>query len=122
TPGCGRRGAYCGKVGRGGGRNPLPGSARVSSASVFRRRTDATMSKKNSLSKRKKQHEFDLQREKKAKEEQAKKLQAKKSKMKIDGSEKKKKGSSFKVGKKKVKTKLSALGKAKAAQAMELDN
>ncbi|EMS52425.1 hypothetical protein TRIUR3_02711 [Triticum urartu] len=60
--------------------------------------------------------------EKKAKEEQAKKLQAKKSKMKIDGSDKKKKGSSFKVGKKKVKTKLSALGKAKAAQAMELDN
>uniref|UniRef100_A0A453Q4M8 Uncharacterized protein n=1 Tax=Aegilops tauschii subsp. strangulata TaxID=200361 RepID=A0A453Q4M8_AEGTS len=42
--------------------------------------------------------------------------------LQIDGSEKKKKGSSFKVGKKKVKTKLSALGKAKAAQAMELDN
>ncbi|KQK01455.1 uncharacterized protein LOC100844076 [Brachypodium distachyon] len=78
------------------------------------------MSKKNSLSKRKKQHEFDLQREKQAKEDQAKKLQAKKSKMKIDGSDKKK-GSSFKVGKKKVKTKLSALAKAKAAQAMEVD-
>jgi hypothetical protein len=39
----------------------------------------------------------------------------------IDGSDKKKKGSSFKVGKKKVKTKLSALTKAKAAQAMEVD-
>lgn len=38
----------------------------------------------------------------------------------IDGSDKKK-GSSFKVGKKKVKTKLSALAKAKAAQAMEVD-
>jgi hypothetical protein len=40
----------------------------------------------------------------------------------IDGSDKKKKGAgSFKVGKKKLKTKLSALTKAKAAQAMEVD-
>ncbi|CAO2040133.1 unnamed protein product [Urochloa humidicola] len=77
------------------------------------------MSKKNNLAKRKKQYEFDLQREKEAREKQAKKLQAKKSKMKIDGGEKKRKGSQFKVGKKKVKTKLSALTKAKAAQAME---
>ncbi|KAL6912317.1 hypothetical protein ACP4OV_001122 [Aristida adscensionis] len=78
------------------------------------------MSKKNNLAKRKKQHEFDLQREKEAKEKQAKKLQAKKSKMKIDGGDKKRKGGKFKVGKK-VKTKLSALAKAKAAQAMEVD-
>jgi ribosomal protein L9 len=41
------------------------------------------MSKKNNLAKRKKQHEFDLQREKEAKEKLAKKLQAKKSKMKV---------------------------------------
>ncbi|KAM0904338.1 hypothetical protein ACQ4PT_018053 [Festuca glaucescens] len=79
------------------------------------------MSKKNNLATRRRAHEFDLQREKAAKEERAKKLQAKKSKMKIDGSDKKRKGSSFKVGKKKVKTKLSALTKAKAAQAMEVD-
>jgi cytochrome c biogenesis protein ResB len=78
------------------------------------------MSKKNNLAKRKKQHEFDLQREKEAKEKLAKKLQAKKSKMKIDG-DVKRKGGKFKVGKKKVKTKLSALTKAKAAQAMEVD-
>ncbi|KAG8072984.1 hypothetical protein GUJ93_ZPchr0006g44900 [Zizania palustris] len=78
------------------------------------------MSKKNNLGKRKKQHEFDLQREKEAKEKLAKKLQAKKSKMKIDGGMKRK-GGKFKVGKKKVKTKLSALAKAKAAQAMEVD-
>jgi hypothetical protein len=32
-----------------------------------------------------------------------------------------KKGDKFKVGTKKVKTKLSALAKAKAAQAMEVD-
>jgi len=79
------------------------------------------MSKKNNLAKRKKQYEFDLKREKEAKEKQAKKLQAKKSKMKIDGGENKRKGSQFKVGKKKVKTKLSALTKAKAEQAMEVD-
>lgn len=43
--------------------------------------------------------------------------------MKVDGGDKKqKKMSKFKVGKKKVKTKLTALAKAKAAQAMELDN
>uniref|UniRef100_I1P5Q9 Uncharacterized protein n=1 Tax=Oryza glaberrima TaxID=4538 RepID=I1P5Q9_ORYGL len=58
--------------------------------------------------------------EKEAKEKLAKKLQAKKSKMKIDG-DVKRKGGKFKVGKKKVKTKLSALTKAKAAQAMEVD-
>ena len=39
----------------------------------------------------------------------------------IDGGENKRKGSQFKVGKKKVKTKLSALTKAKAEQAMEVD-
>lgn len=39
----------------------------------------------------------------------------------IDGGEKKRKGGQFKVGKRKVKTKLSALTKAKAAQAMEVD-
>ncbi|KAJ3689144.1 hypothetical protein LUZ61_018308 [Rhynchospora tenuis] len=79
------------------------------------------MSKKNNLSKRKNQHEFDLRREKAEKEKREKKLQAKKTKMKIDGSEmKRKKGGKFKVGKK-VKTKLSALTKAKVAQAMEVD-
>lgn len=42
--------------------------------------------------------------------------------MKVDRSDKKKKGGSgFQVGKRKVKTKLTALTKAKAAQAMELD-
>ncbi|CAN6279546.1 unnamed protein product, partial [Urochloa humidicola] len=79
------------------------------------------MSKKNNLAKRKKQYEFDLKREKEAKEKQAKKLQAKKSKMKIDGGEKKRKVGQFRVGRKKVKTKLSALTKAKASQAMEVD-
>ncbi|XP_009396167.2 uncharacterized protein LOC135608990 [Musa acuminata AAA Group] len=81
------------------------------------------MSKKNNLAKRKKQHEFDLQREKEEKEKKAKKLQAKKSKMKVDGSDMKNKKSRgvFHVGRKKVKTKLSKLTKAKAAQAMELD-
>lgn len=40
----------------------------------------------------------------------------------VDGSDKKKKGGSgFQVGKRKVKTKLSALAKAKAEQAMEVD-
>lgn len=40
----------------------------------------------------------------------------------VDGNDKKKKGGSgFQVGKRKVKTKLTALAKAKAAQAMELD-
>jgi len=39
----------------------------------------------------------------------------------IDGGENKRKGSQFKVGKKKVKTKLSALTKTKAEQAMEVD-
>ncbi|KAI3870123.1 hypothetical protein MKX03_021596 [Papaver bracteatum] len=80
------------------------------------------MSKKNNLSRRKNQYEFDLRREKEEKEKKAKKLQAKKGKMKVDGSAKKKKGSSgFQVGKKKVKTKMTALNKAKAAQAMDLD-
>ncbi|XP_030541089.1 uncharacterized protein LOC115748661 [Rhodamnia argentea] len=79
------------------------------------------MSKKNSLSRRKKQYEFDLRREKAEKEKKAKKLQAKKNKMKVDGSSKKKGESGFQVGKRKVKTKLTALVNAKAAQAMELD-
>lgn len=41
----------------------------------------------------------------------------------MDGSEKKKKkgASGFSVGKKKLKTKLTPLAKAKAAQAMEVD-
>ncbi|KAI8027251.1 hypothetical protein LOK49_LG02G00375 [Camellia lanceoleosa] len=67
---------------------------------------------------------FIIPREKLEKENKAKKLQTKKNKMKVDGSDtkKKKKGTSgFQVGKRKVKTKLTALAKAKAAQAMELD-
>ncbi|XP_054785401.1 uncharacterized protein LOC129291875 [Prosopis cineraria] len=81
------------------------------------------MSKKNNLAKRKKQHVFDLQREKLEKEKKEKKLVAKKNKMKVDGSDKTKKraASGFQVGKRKVKTKLTAVAKAKAAQAMELD-
>lgn len=40
----------------------------------------------------------------------------------VDGSSSKKKGGSgFQVGKKKLKTKLTPLAKAKAAQAMEVD-
>ncbi|KAI3937684.1 hypothetical protein MKW98_028026 [Papaver atlanticum] len=63
--------------------------------------------------------EVDLRREKEAREKETKKLQAKKGKMKVDGSAKKKKGSSgFQVGKKKVETKMTALNKAKA---MNLD-
>ncbi|KAL9253046.1 hypothetical protein AKJ16_DCAP03627 [Drosera capensis] len=161
------------------------------------------MSKKNSLARRKRQHEFELRKEQQEREKKEKKLQAKKNKMKVDflisimvfcvvwvlsrsgiagelgnlglsrlgvigirnarmaqvcgnygfgmgcllkrvvmcpdngdidivefvancglvdGSEKKKKGRrKFQVGKKKVKTKLTALTKAKAAQAMEID-
>uniref|UniRef100_A0A2P2JI81 Uncharacterized protein n=1 Tax=Rhizophora mucronata TaxID=61149 RepID=A0A2P2JI81_RHIMU len=100
------------------------------------------MSKKNSLARRKKQYEFDLQSilgfsllelfvfiggknlgEKEQKEKNEKKLQAKKNKMKVDGSDKKgkKSASGFQVGKRKLKTKLTPLAKAKAAQAMELD-
>ncbi|KAI4355053.1 hypothetical protein L6164_003867 [Bauhinia variegata] len=79
------------------------------------------MSKKNNLTKRKNQHAFDLQREKGEREKREKKLQAKKNKMKVDGGTKKKGGSGFQVGKRKVKTKLTAVAKAKAAQAMELD-
>ncbi|EXC06832.1 hypothetical protein L484_017298 [Morus notabilis] len=106
------------------------------------------MSKKNNLAKRKRQHEFELQREKEEKEKKAKKLQAKKNKMKnwvvqmlmednlgtylvhvqvsdfdslVDGSGRKKSRSGFQVGKRKVKTKLTALAKAKAEQAMEVD-
>ncbi|XP_076906991.1 uncharacterized protein LOC143563311 [Bidens hawaiensis] len=82
------------------------------------------MSKKNNLTLRKKQHEFELRREKEEMEKKANKLQAKKNKMKVDGSaSKKKKGSGgFTVGKKKLKTRMTPLAKAKAAQAMELDN
>ncbi|KAK1265895.1 hypothetical protein QJS04_geneDACA000436 [Acorus gramineus] len=81
------------------------------------------MSKKNNLAKRKRLHEFELQREKQEKLKKEDKLQAKKSQMKIDGKNKmKKKGASgFPVGKRKLKTKLSNLAKAKAVQAMELD-
>lgn len=39
----------------------------------------------------------------------------------VDGSNKKKGGSRFQVGKKKLKTKLTQVAKAKAAQAMEVD-
>ncbi|KAK7349524.1 hypothetical protein VNO77_06960 [Canavalia gladiata] len=79
------------------------------------------MSKKNNLAKRKKQHEFDLRREKQEKEKKEKKLRTKKNKMKVDGSGKKKFEGGFQVGKRKVKTKLTAVAKAKVAQAMELD-
>ncbi|CAN7008003.1 unnamed protein product, partial [Brassica oleracea var. botrytis] len=79
------------------------------------------MSKKNNLAKREKQHEYNLQKEKELQDKKIKKLQANKNKMKVDGSGKKKKGG-FSVGKKKLKTKLTPASKAKAAQAMELDN
>ncbi|KAL8500023.1 hypothetical protein ACS0TY_019861 [Phlomoides rotata] len=82
------------------------------------------MSKKNDLGRRKRLHDFDLKREKEEKEKKEKKLQAKKNKMKVDGSSskrKKKGGSGFQVGKKRLKTKLTPLAKAKAAQAMEVD-
>ncbi|EOA28247.1 hypothetical protein CARUB_v10024440mg [Capsella rubella] len=79
------------------------------------------MSKKNNLAKRKKQHEYNLQKEKELQDKKIKKLHATKNKMKVDGSGKKKKGG-FCVGKKKLKTKLTPAAKAKAAQAMELDN
>ncbi|KAL8158617.1 hypothetical protein V2J09_000154 [Rumex salicifolius] len=51
------------------------------------------------------------------KAEKEKKLQAKKNQMNVDSKNKKKRGSSFKVGKdgKKVKTKLTTLTKAKAS-------
>ncbi|KAL1809396.1 hypothetical protein DCAR_0728924 [Daucus carota subsp. sativus] len=81
------------------------------------------MSKKNNLGRRKRQYEFELRREKEQLEKLAKKLQARKSKMKVDGTEKKKKkgASGFTVGKKKLKTRLTPLAKAKASQAMEVD-
>ncbi|OIW02052.1 hypothetical protein TanjilG_21101 [Lupinus angustifolius] len=81
------------------------------------------MSKKNNLAKRKNQYEFDLRREKQEKENKQKKLQAKQNKMKVDGNDKKRKkgASGFQVGKRRVKTRMTALAKAKAAQAMELD-
>ncbi|KAI8545138.1 hypothetical protein RHMOL_Rhmol07G0019500 [Rhododendron molle] len=78
------------------------------------------MSKKNDLGRRKRLHEFELKREKEEKEKKAKKLQAKRNKMKVDGNDKKNKkmkgASGFQVGKRKLKTKLTALAKAKAAQ------
>ncbi|CAA7016924.1 unnamed protein product [Microthlaspi erraticum] len=79
------------------------------------------MSKKNNLTKRKKQHEFNLQKEKEIQDKKIKKLHTNKNKMKVDGG-KKKKGGGFFVGKKRLKTKLTPAAKAKAAQAMELDN
>ncbi|KFK37375.1 hypothetical protein AALP_AA4G248500 [Arabis alpina] len=79
------------------------------------------MSKKNNLAKRKKQHEYNLQKEKEIQDKKIKKLQTNKNKMKVDGVGKKTKGGFF-VGKKKLKTKLTPAAKAKAAQAMELDN
>uniref|UniRef100_A0A1J3JX19 Uncharacterized protein n=2 Tax=Noccaea caerulescens TaxID=107243 RepID=A0A1J3JX19_NOCCA len=78
------------------------------------------MSKKNNLAKRKKQHEYNLQKEKEIQDKKIKKLQTNKNKMKVDGGRKKKGG--FFVGKKRLKTKLTPAAKAKAAQAMELDN
>ncbi|KAI4372351.1 hypothetical protein MLD38_010593 [Melastoma candidum] len=86
------------------------------------------MSKKNNLSLRRKQHEFDLRREKEDREKKEKKLQANKNKMKVEGKGMKKKNKrmgaagGFQVGKRKVKTKLTALAKARVAQAMELDS
>ncbi|XP_041025271.1 uncharacterized protein LOC121265647 [Juglans microcarpa x Juglans regia] len=47
------------------------------------------MSKKNNLTHRKRQHEFNLQREKKDKKTMAKKLKVKKNKMKVDNDDKK---------------------------------
>ena len=42
--------------------------------------------------------------------------------MKVDGKDKKKKGGNgFQVGKKKLKTRMTPLAKAKAAQAMEIE-
>ncbi|KAI3992436.1 hypothetical protein MKX01_022527 [Papaver californicum] len=70
------------------------------------------MSKKNNLSRRKNQYGFDLRREKKEREK----------KVDRSSSSSKKKGSTgFQVGKKKVKTKMIAFNKAKAAQAMDLN-
>ncbi|KMZ64222.1 hypothetical protein ZOSMA_37G01040 [Zostera marina] len=78
------------------------------------------MSKKNSLSRRKNQYEFDLRREKAERDKKAMKLKTKSSKMKVDGTKKKiKRG--FKVGKKKIKTKMSASTKAEIAQSMQVD-
>ncbi|KAF9687812.1 hypothetical protein SADUNF_Sadunf02G0132000 [Salix dunnii] len=76
------------------------------------------------LARRRRQHKFELQREKELQEKQQQKLQAKKNKMKVHGKDKKKQkkgGGGFQVGKRKVKTKLSALAKAKVDQAMQLD-
>nr|ACU15433.1 unknown [Glycine max] len=81
------------------------------------------MSKKNNLAKRKKQYEFDLQREKQEKIKKEQKLHAKKNKMKVDGSDKKKKGGSgFQVGKREVKTKLTALLKLRLPRQWSLTN
>ncbi|XP_047963468.1 uncharacterized protein LOC125207981 [Salvia hispanica] len=80
------------------------------------------MSKKNDLGRRKRLYDFDLKREKEAKEKREKKLNAKKNKMKVDGSSSKKKGGNgFQVGKKNLKTRITPFAKAKAAQAMEVD-
>ncbi|XP_042049618.1 uncharacterized protein LOC121795209 isoform X2 [Salvia splendens] len=80
------------------------------------------MSKKNDLVRRKRLHDFDLKREKEAKEKREKKLNPKKNKMKVDGSSSRKKGGSgFQVGKKKLNTRMTPLAKAKASQAMEVD-
>ncbi|KAK7292661.1 hypothetical protein RJT34_15512 [Clitoria ternatea] len=80
------------------------------------------MSKKNNLAKRKKQHEFDLQREKQHKVKKEKKFHALQIKMKVDGNGKKEKRIGemlFPVGKKKVK--VAPFGKPKAVKAMEVD-
>ncbi|KAJ1403550.1 hypothetical protein SESBI_27258 [Sesbania bispinosa] len=76
------------------------------------------MSKKNNLAKRKKQHEFDLRSTLLPSISPPIQIHV----SMVDGSDKKKKGGSgFQVGKRKLKTKMTALAKAKAAQAMELD-
>jgi hypothetical protein len=78
------------------------------------------MLKKKNLPKRKRQHEFELQREKLEKE---KKLQAKINKMNIDGSDRKKRGGSgFQMEKETLKTKLTALSKAKLSKQWSLTN
>jgi hypothetical protein len=79
------------------------------------------MLKKKNLPKRKRQHEFELQREKLEKEKKEKKLQAKINKMNVDGSDRKKRGGSgFQMEKETLKTKLTALSKAKLSKQWSL--
>lgn len=68
------------------------------------------MSKKNNLVLRRRQHEFNLQKEKQENEKREKKLQANKN-MKVDDNKKTKGKSGFCIGKKKLKMKLT-IGKS----------